>query len=202
MSSPQPPWSPGQPAPAEPPQGYGVPLGYGSPQGPQSPQPQQPPTGYGAPQAPQGYGTPQPYGQPPSPQPQVQPYGGPVGELVLNLRKPFGAMGMITPIVTIDGHPAGAAWGRNSFSVPAGVRQVDVAQSYMWTYGRASHPVNVTPGGTSEVFYSGPLLTFGLGGAMGPEPQKRPGRGILVGLLVFVFLVLLIGVLAVVVGNS
>jgi hypothetical protein len=122
---------------------------------------------------------------------------------VLNLRKPFGAMGMITPVVTIDGHPAGAAWGRNSFSVPAGVRQVDVAQSYMWTYGRASQPVNVAPGGTSEIFYSGPMATFGFGGAIGSEPQKRPGTGLFIGLMVVVGVcLLLIVVLAVAFGGS
>ena len=171
MSSPQQPWSPGQPQPYD--QLFGQP-------GP----PAQP--------AVNGYGAPQPaYG------------GGPTGELVINLRKPFGAMGMITPVVTIDGYPAGATWGRNSFRVPAGVRQVDVAQSYLWTYGRASHPVSVQPGTTSEIHYSGPLLTFGFGGAIGTEPQRRPGTGLFIGLMVFVVaLLLLVVVLAVVFGGS
>lgn len=151
MSSPQPPWSPGQPTPSGPPQPYG---------------------------------------------------GGPTGELVLNLRKPFGAMGMISPVVTIDGYPAGSSWGRNAFQVPAGVRQIDVAQTYLWTYGRASHPVDVEPGRTSEIFYSGPTVTFGLGGAIGTEPQRRPGSRLLIGLLVVVALMLVLIVLAVAVGSS
>lgn len=173
------------------------------------------PLGYGSPQAnaPQGYGAaPQtrPGQQPPSHQPYQQPYqqqpqpygGGPTGELVINLRKPFGAMGMISPVVTIDGHPAGSSWGRNAFQVPAGVRQIDVAQTYLWTYGRASHPVNVEPRRTSEIFYSGPMATFGFGGAIGTEPQRRPGTGLFIGLTVFLFVLLLLVVLAVVIGSS
>ena len=216
MASPQQPWSPGQPVPSDQPvqpgapatadgapQGYGVPLGYGSPQGPPAAQGQGT-QGYAAAPAygAQGYGAPQTQpGQPPQQQPQ--PFGGgPTGELVLNLRKPFGAMGMINPVVAIDGHPAGATWGRNTFQVPAGVRQVDVAQTYMWTYGRASQPVNVAPGSTNEVFYSGPMATFGFGGAIGPEPQRRPGTGLFIGLMVFLVVVVLLAVLAGVVGSS
>lgn len=182
MSSPQQPWSPGQ-------------AGQPGPAG-QQPYP-------GQPYPPQPY-PPQPY----APQPyQAQPYApqppaGPTGELVLNLRKPFGAMGMISPVVRIDGYPASASWGRNSFVVPAGVRQVEVAQTYLWTYGRATQPVSVEPGRTSEIFYAGPMATFGMGGAMGTEPQKRPGTALFVGVMVLVLVVLLIAVLAAALGSS
>jgi hypothetical protein len=133
-----------------------------------------------------------------APSSQAAAFGGaPTGELVVNLQKPFGAMGMITPVVTIDGYPASAQWGRNSFPAPAGVRQVDVASSYLWTYGRASMPVTVEQGRSSEVFYIGPMWTFGMPGRMGTEPQKRPGKGLFVGIMVFVLAVLL---LAIVVG--
>ena len=176
MSSPQQPWSQGRPtSPAQPHETY--PTNGHVPQ----------PNGYAAPQAEQA--------------PQAHGAGGPTGELVLNLRKPFGAMGMISPVVTIDGYPAGSTWGRNSFRVPAGVRQVEVAQTYLWTYGRASQPVDVQPGSSSEIFYSGPTITFGFGGAIGAEPQKRPGTGVLIGLLVFVVaLLLMVVVLAVAFG--
>lgn len=202
MSSPQQPWSPGQPPPSDLPQGYGVPLGYGSPQAPGAtpgygaPQPDQPQPGQPYPQ--------QPYAQQPHPQQpaQPQPYAGPTGELVLTLRKPFGAVGMISPVVAIDGHPAAAVWGRNAFRVPAGVRQVDVAQTYLWTYGRASSPVDVDAGRTSELFYSGPMATFGFGGAIGPGPQRRPGTRLFVGLMVLLLFLALLVVVAVVVGNA
>ena len=175
MSSPQPPQGSG-------PQGYPAP-----PQAPQGYQPQGgAPQGYPVPpQAPQGH------------QPQAQAYGGgPTGELVLNLQKPFGAMGMITPIVTIDGYPATASWGRNSFAAPAGVRRVDVAQTYLWTYGRASMTVPVEAGRTAEVYYIGPMWTFGMGGRMGTEPQERPGKGLFIGLMVFLLLMVLLAVFA------
>ena len=128
--------------------------------------------------------------------------GAPTGELVVNLQKPFGAMGMITPVVTIDGYPATASWGRNSFPAPVGVRQVDVASSYLWTYGRASMPVTVEVGRTSEVYYIGPMWTIGMGGRMGTEPQKRPGKGLFIGLMAFVAAVLLFSVVVGVVAGS
>ena len=203
MSSPQQPWSPDQPRPTEPQpaDGYGAAQGRGAPQAYGPPQGYGTPQGYGAP--PPGYAPAQGYGPPPQAQPQTQPYGGgPTGELVINLRRPFGAMGMISPVVTIDGQTAPCRWGRNSFQAPAGVRQVDVAQTYLWTYGRASMPVNVVAGSTSEVFYSGPMATFGLGGAIGTEPQRRPGTRIFIGLMVLVALVVLLAVVAVVAGSS
>ncbi|SDV01499.1 hypothetical protein SAMN04488544_3489 [Microlunatus sagamiharensis] len=187
----------------QPPQGYG-PQGY--------PVPPQAPQGYPVPpQAPQGY---QPQGQHDQGQqgydaegfasrPQAPAYGGgPTGELVLHLQKPFGAMGMITPLVTIDGYTATASWGRNSFPAPAGVRRVDVAQTYLWTYGRASMTVPVEPGRTAEVYYTGPMFTFGMGGRMGTEPQKRPGWGLFIGLMVFVVLLVLLAVVAGIAGNA
>ena len=205
MSSPLQPGSPGQPGPAEPPtpaspSGYGAPQWYGSPQDQGAPQAYGAPQGQGVPQgyAPQGYGAPQP-------QPgQQQTYGGgPTGELVINLRRPFGAMGMISPVVTIDGFPAASSWGRNSFVVPAGVRQVTVAQSYLWTYGQAAQPVSVQPGRTSEIFYSGPMVASAtIGGAIGSEPQKRPGSAVFIGLMVFLGVLLLLVLFAVIVGNS
>lgn len=205
------------PTSSEQPQGNGAPQGYAPPPSPGS-APQQP-NGYGAPQAyapqqgqqqpyapqpgqqgqyPQAYAPqqahPQPQGQNPG---QPQPYGGgPTGELVLNLQKPFGAMGMITPVVTIDGYPASAQWGRNAFPAPAGVRRVDVASSYLWTYGRASMPVTVEQGRSSEVYYIGPMWTLGMPGRMGTEPQKRPGKGLFIGIMVFVFAVLLLAIVA------
>lgn len=202
MSSPQQPWRSGQDRPAGPPPGYGTPPNPALVNGYQAPPGYGGQPAYGTPQgqgAAQSYGAPQGYGQ----QGQPQAYGsGPSGELVLNLRKPFGAMGMISPVVTIDGYPAPCQWGRNSFRAPAGVRSVDVAQTYLWTYGRASTAVTVPPGGTAELFYAGPMATFGFGGAMGTEPQRRPGTGLFVGLLVFVFALLLLVFVAVVVGSS
>lgn len=183
MSSPQ------QPQGQEAPQGYGPPPGHVQPQ-PYAPQGQQ----YAQqPYAPQPY-APQP--QPYAPQPQPQPFGGgPTGELVVNLRKPFGGAGWVSPVLAIDGYPAAAAWGRNVFPAPVGVRRVDVASSYLWTFGRASMPVTVEAGRSVEVHYTGPMWTFGMPGRMGPEPQKRAGMGLFIGLTSFVGAVLLLAIL-------
>jgi len=176
MSTTPSPWSSQSPGPAGPssPAGYGAPSGYGAPLGWQG-QPQQVRPG------PQGV--------------------GPTGELVLDLRKPVGAMGMINPVVTIDGHPAPSSWGRSSFVVPAGVHQVEVAQSYLWVYGHAGLAAQVAPGTSVDVYYAGPMVTM-LRGAIGLEPQRRPGQGAFVAVLVLVVVVLLIGVLAAVIGSS
>lgn len=177
MSSPQQPQGQGAPS------GYGPPPGHAQPQ-PYAPQPQ--------PYAPQPYApyAPRPYA------PQPQPFGGgPTGELVVALRKPFGGAGFVTPVLAIDGYPAAAAWGRNVFPAPVGVRRVDVASSYLWTFGRASMPVTVEAGRSVEVHYTGPMWTFGMPGRMGTEPQKRGGMGLFIGLTSFVGAVLLLAVL-------
>jgi hypothetical protein len=62
--------------------------------------------------------------------------------------------------------------------------------------------VNVAPGATSEVFYSGPMATFGFGGAMGAEPQRRPGTRLFIALMVLVLLMVLLVVVSVAVGTS
>jgi hypothetical protein len=173
-------------------------MSFEQPQG-YAPAPSQPSVPGGAAQHPQGLA--------PSPDQQQrlqgpQSFGGaPTGELVVNLQKPFGAMGMISPVLTIDGFPATASWGRNSFPAPVGVRQVEVASNYLWTYGRASMPVTVEQGRTSEVYYNGPMWTIGMGGRMGTEPQPRPGKGLFIGLMVFIAAVFLLSMLLVLVST-
>lgn len=140
---------------------------------------------------------PQPF-QPPVPQ---TPDYGPRGEIVLNLRKPFGAMGMISPSATIDGFPVTVQWGRNAIPAPIGVRHVSVAAHYLWTYGRASRPVTVEPGRPVEAFYSPPLLTF-IGGAMGLTEQRRPGAKALIVMLVILGALLLLSVIGAVLAST
>lgn len=126
---------------------------------------------------------------PPQPPGQQSPFTGPTGQLVLNLKKPWGSMGMITPQVTIDGYPATAQWGRNEFSTPAGPRRVECSVTYLWKYGRAADIVPVEPNSRVEVFYTPPMLTF-LGGRIGPVEQPR--RGALVLWLILIVLAVLI----------
>jgi len=119
----------------------------------------------------------QPY--PPQQPQQLNPYAQPAypqGQLLLNLRKPFGLLSsaLISPLVKIDGYPATARWEQNSYPVPAGNRQIEVASNYLWEYGRATMGVDVPPGQTVEVHYSGPVMTM-MGGKLGFTPQPRPG---------------------------
>jgi hypothetical protein len=116
----------------------------------------------------------------PQQQPQpTNPYAQPAypqGQLILNLRKPFGLLSssLISPIVKIDGYPATARWEQNSYPVPAGHRQIEVASNYLWQYGRATMGVDVPSGQAVEVHYSGPVMTF-MGGKLGFTQQPRPG---------------------------
>ncbi|MBA3529880.1 MAG: hypothetical protein H0T91_11355 [Propionibacteriaceae bacterium] len=132
--------------------------------------------------------------------PPMQQFPGGSGQLVLNLRKPsgWGAGSVISPSVRIDGYPAPARWEQNVYTVPAGQRNVAVESRYMWTFGQQQLNVNVAPGQTLEVHYTGPALTF-MAGAMGYEPQQRPGRigvwlilGIPIGLLLLALLIALV----------
>lgn len=125
-------------------------------------------------------------------QPGPAPWNGPTGVLVLNLKKPWGSMGMVTPTATIDGYPARVQWGRNEFPAPAGPHQVRLGCTYMWQYGQASDIVPVEPNSRVEVFYSPPMLTF-LRGRIGPVEQQRPGRlGLLLLCLGLVILLVLV----------
>ncbi|WP_375430096.1 hypothetical protein [uncultured Friedmanniella sp.] len=117
------------------------------------------------------------------------------GELVIEARRPFGGGGlMMSPQITIDGYPAPAVWGRNAYPAPAGRRHVQVATNYLWRFGGAETDVDVFPGQSSVVHYSGPLITF-IGGRIGPQVQPRAGMAAFWAIM---GLVLLLVVLAVV----
>ena len=112
-----------------------------------------------------------PAGPPPQPPP-----GFGQSQLVLNLRKPFGALGMIAPVVTIDGYPAPARWGANPYPTTPGQHRVTAASRYMWEYGAAEQQVDLAPGQSLEVHYSGPLITFIKGRASRRSPGRAPSR--------------------------
>lgn len=129
-----------------------------------------------------------------------QAWNGPTGMLVLNLKKPWGSMGMISPIATIDGYPARVTWGRNEFPAPAGPRRVQLSCTYMWEFGRASDIVPVEPNSRVEVFYAPPMLTF-LRGRIGPVEQKRPGVVPLVVLLALIALMVVLVIIGAVLDS-
>jgi hypothetical protein len=126
--------------------------------------------------------------------PPTHPPGFGQSQLVLVLREPVGSMGMISPVVTIDGYPAPARWGPNPFPTTPGRHQVRVSNRYLYEYGAAEQVVDVAPGQSLEVHYSPPLVTF-VRGRIGFAPQGRPGLGVLIAILV-ALLAVVIGVIA------
>jgi len=130
---------------------------------------------------------------PAQPPPGLPPTFG-RSQLVVTIREPFGAMGMISPLVTIDGYPAPARWGRNAFPTTPGRHSVRVWARYLFEYGAAEQVVDLAPGQSVEVHYSPPMITF-VRGRIGFVPQPRPG---LVGLLVVLGTMLLFVVLIIV----
>ncbi|WP_375424521.1 hypothetical protein [uncultured Friedmanniella sp.] len=110
--------------------------------------------------------------------------------LVLDLRKPFGGIGLINPVVAIDGYPAQAVWGPNFYPAPVGRRHVRVSTRYLWEYGAAETDVDVYPGQTAVVHYTPPWLTF-VSGRIGPTPQPRRGA-VLVGVMLVVVVLLVV----------
>ena len=129
--------------------------------------------------------------------------GGPTGELVLNLRKPFGAMGMISPVVTIDGHPAERDLGPQLLPGP-GRRPADRR--------RADLPVDVRSGlaarerrarAPQRDLLLRPDGDLRLRRRDRHRAAARPGTGLFIGLMIFVaVLLLLVVVLAVAFGGS
>ena len=114
---------------------------------------------------------------------------------MVHIREPFGAMGMISPLLTIDGYPAPARWGPNAYPTTPGQHQVRVWARYLFEYGAAEQVVDIAPGQSLEVHYSPPLITF-IRGRMGFVPQGRPGLVPLVAVLGGVVLILVLIVVA------
>ena len=126
-----------------------------------------------------------------------QPYYPSNGQLVAHLRKPFGALGMITPRLTIDGYPAPAQWGPNAYPVAPGRHLVTGSANYLWEFGTAEQVVEINPGQSVDLHYSPPLITF-IGGRMGFSEQPRPGTAVfwvIIAIPILIFLVTLIGIL-------
>lgn len=142
------------------------------------------------------------YGQQPYPAPQ-QHQQQPVGQsqLVVNLRKPFGLLAdqMVSPRIRINGHQAPARWGQNVFPTHSGHHRIDCASSYLWEYGHQSMDLDVPPGQSVEVHYTGPVMTFG-SGKMGFTEQPRPGFVAWLVVISIPVLLLVIIVIAAIIG--
>ncbi|ROP34085.1 hypothetical protein [Couchioplanes caeruleus] len=118
------------------------------------------------------------YQQPPwgPQQPAYPPSGG--GALALTLRHhPLAfLLALFKPVVEVDGHRVGNAWGRIVVPLAPGQHHVHVHVPYLLPtcIGAADLGVTVHPGQTVELDYRAPMIVF-IGGALGPPPQKYPG---------------------------
>lgn len=161
MNQPYPPQQPGWAGQTPP--GY---VTQASPPGWQPyPQPGQQPQGHGYPGGPQqsaGYGAPQPSG------------------MVLTLKyHPLAfLLGLLTPVVVINGQRVRARWGRNELPTPPGQYHLHVHAPYLLPrqIGKADTVVPVSPGQIIDVEYRAPLWTFSPG-SLGPVPQRYNGAG-------------------------
>ncbi len=126
----------------------------------------------------------------------------PTGQLVLNLRKPFGLLSssMITPMVTIDGYRAPARWEQNAFPVVPGRHAVRVSANYLWEFGAAEQPVDIYPGQSVEVHYSPPLITF-MRGKIGFTEQPRPGMAVFWAIIAVPVLAVIAVIIGIAVGS-
>ncbi len=105
------------------------------------------------------------------------------------------------PNVRINGVPVVATWGTNTFPVPAGRHYLQVSTQYLFEMGPTAIEVDARPGIATDVYYAAPSGGLMFPGSIGFTPQTNPGMvfqiimmGISVALLLFAFVVLLLGV--------
>lgn len=101
-------------------------------------------------------------------------------------------LGLFKPEVTINGQTVARTWGRTVIPVAPGQHHLHVHVPYLLPprIGNADLPVAVHPGQTVELEYKTPMIVF-MNGALGAPPQKYPGFGIQIGLMIFLLLMIL-----------
>lgn len=140
---------------------------------------------------------PDPYyqGQYPAPQMRQQP-GLPEGMGMLRFTM-SGSMltnSMVAPTVTLDGYRLNvtSASGSFDFPVPAGQHRLHAHGQWMKTYGNADIDFTMQPGQFVEIFYAAPLHQFADKGAIGFTPQKKPGKGFMIGLIAAIIVIVVL----------
>lgn len=136
----------------------------------------------------QPWGAPQPGAHPPPGPPQ----GGGAVAVTLKYNRLAFLLGLFKPVVQLNGHQVGNAWGRTVVPVPAGQHHLHVHVPYLLPprVGVADLGVTVHPGQTVELEYRAPMVAF-MRGALGAPPQKYPGMGVTIALFVVVAVMLL-----------
>lgn len=128
------------------------------------------------------------YGQP---QP---PWGGGTSAIAVTAKYWWVSflLGLFKPILTVDGHPVPAGWGRTVVPVQPGTHHVHMHIPYLLPsrIGNAETMVPVYEGQTVEVEYRAPAIAW-LDGAIGPPPQKHRGMPAAIVLVLLPLLLLL-----------
>lgn len=130
------------------------------------------------------------------PHAQQSPAGqpGPGGVIDFTVQGSVLTNNMVAPTVTINGHRVNVPTGGNApIPAPPGRHHIEVYSQWLRRYGQAAITVDVQPGQRVPVFYAAPFHQFSGKGAIGLEPQKRPGLGGLLAIIgVFLLIIVLI----------
>lgn len=102
-------------------------------------------------------------------------------------------LGLLTPVVTVNGQQVPARWGRNELPMPAGNYLVHVHAPYLIPsrIGNADSVVPVSPGQIVDVEYRAPVWAFSPG-TIGPPPQAYNGMGAMIAVWAGCFVLILL----------
>lgn len=98
-----------------------------------------------------------------------------------------------TTIWVNDWPPIAGRWDPVPIDVHPGRHHVRVSTRYRGEFGPAEITVDVRPAETLTLYYRSPALSFARG-AIGPQPQRTPGMGLIWGLAGCLVLFLALGI--------
>ena len=109
-------------------------------------------------------------------------------------------LGLLTPVVTVNGQRIQARWGRNELPMPQGQYQLHIHAPYLIPsrIGTADTVVPVAAGQIVDVEYRAPVWAFSPG-AIGPPPQQYNGMGAMVAVWGACFVLVLLMIILLVV---
>lgn len=103
--------------------------------------------------------------------------------LVINTKKTPGSFGaLMKPTAVINGHTVPLNWGDNVIPAPPGVHSIQISCQWLWQIGKAQITVDNTAAPAARVYYAAPWNNF-VKGAIGFQPVKNPGLGLMLGVL-------------------
>lgn len=100
---------------------------------------------------------------------------------------------MTPPIVTLDGQLLNVpkSWGTFDFPVQAGNHHLHAHAQLLKTFGNADIDFSIQPGQLVEIFYAAPAHQLASRGNIGFTPQKKPGMGAMIGVMIALAVVII-----------